>query len=68
MLNAVQQNADVMQDLFVYTAVPLDATVVEHLLSVTHWPEAGSNRFLAEKRTQTQWQDFMQDMQSNMHW
>ena len=68
MLNAVQQNADVMQDLFVYTAVPLDATVVEYLLSVTHWSEAGSNRFLAEKRTQTQWRDFLQDMEGNMHW
>ena len=43
LLNAVQQNVDVMQDLFVHTAVSLDATVIEHLLSVTYWSEAGSN-------------------------
>ena len=58
----MQQNADAMQDLFVYTAIPLDATVLEHLLLVTRCSEAGSNRFLADKRTQTQWRDFLEDM------
>jgi hypothetical protein len=60
---AITSNESVMRDLFVFSAAPLDATTVDNLFVITGWSPVGSNRFKDQKRTQTHWRDYLQDLE-----
>lgn len=54
-----------MREAFVYSPIKLDATIIENLLPILKWSEAGSNQFNNERRAQTHWRDYLQDLDGN---
>jgi hypothetical protein len=62
-VDAVKRWPAVMREAFVYVEKPLNASTVELVLPIVNWSLVGSNRHNAEKRTQTQWRDFLQDLE-----
>ena len=59
----MERNETAMRDAFVFSATPLDATILDNLMTVSVWSPSGSNRHKREKRTQTHWRDFLQDLE-----
>ena len=51
-----------MQEIFVHSPRPLNATTVEGIFAV-QWSTSGSNRFKNEKRALCHWRDFLADME-----
>jgi len=58
-LEAIESNACVMNEAFVYSASPLDATAVDSIFEIS-WSPQGSNRYKNEKRTVNYWRDYLQ--------
>jgi hypothetical protein len=59
-LQAIVKNPDVLEEAFVYSAKPLDATSVDNLFSVS-FSEKGGNKYTLEKKAHSHWLDFLQD-------
>ena len=51
-----------MKELFVYTDIQLTAITLDDMFEVQFSTE-GSNKHTRELKTQTQWRDFLQDLE-----
>jgi hypothetical protein len=63
-LQAIINKPDVLEEAFVYSAIPLDATSVDNLFSVS-FSEKGGNKYTLEKKAHSHWLDFLQDAEGN---
>jgi len=63
-LQAIVDKPDVLEEAFVYSARPLDATSVDNLFSVS-FSEKGGNKYTLEKKAHCHWLDFLQDAEGD---